>query len=68
MPLWKGAVRGAVGTGSYVGRGVSLQYGDAWRLKGSYSDYRYDGSTGTTRTAGLRASYQRGRTSPPGCR
>jgi len=57
-PLWKSAVRGTVGTGSYVGRGASLQYGDAWRLKGSYSDYRYDGSTGTTRTAGLRASYQ----------
>lgn len=57
-PLWKSAVRGAVGTGGYLGRGASLQYGDVWRLKGSYSDYRFDGSTGTTRTAGLRASYQ----------
>lgn len=54
----KAAVRGTVGTGGYLGRGASLQYGDAWRLKGSYSDYRFDGSTGTTRTAGLRASFQ----------
>ena len=53
----KAAARGTVGTGGYLGRGASLQYGEAWRLKGSYSDYRYDGSTGTTRTAGLRASY-----------
>lgn len=53
----KAAARGTVGTGGYLGRGASLQYGDAWRLKGSYSDYRFDGSTGTTRTAGLRASY-----------
>ncbi len=51
-------VRGTVGTGGYLGRGAYLQYGDAWRLKGSYSDYRFEGSTGTTRTAGLRASYQ----------
>ena len=57
-PLWKAAARGTVGTGGYLGRGASLQYGDAWRLKGSYSDYRFDASTGTTRTAGLRASYQ----------
>lgn len=54
----KTGVRGTIGTGGYVGRGAYLQYGDAWRLKGSYSDYRYDGSTGTTRTVGLRASYQ----------
>lgn len=54
----KTGVRGTVGTGGYVGRGAYLQYGDAWRLKGSYSDYRFEGSTGTTRTAGLRASYQ----------
>lgn len=54
----KAAARGTVGSGGYLGRGASLQYGDAWRLKGSYSDYRFDGSTGTTRTAGLRASYQ----------
>lgn len=54
----KAAARGTVGTGGYLGRGASLQVGDAWRLKGSYSDYRFDGSTGTTRTAGLRASYQ----------
>ena len=57
-PLWKSALRGTVGTGGYVGRGASLQFGDVWRLKGSYSDYRLDGSTGTTRTTGLRASYQ----------
>jgi hypothetical protein len=54
----KTGARGTVGTGGYVGRSAYLQYGDAWRLKGSYSDYRYEGSTGTTRTAGLRASYQ----------
>jgi hypothetical protein len=54
----KTGLRGTVGTGGYLGRGAYLQYGDAWRLKASYSDYRYDGSTGTTRTAGLRASYQ----------
>lgn len=54
----KTGVRGTVGTGGYVGRGAYLQFGDAWRVKGSYSDYRYEDSTGTTRTAGLRASYQ----------
>lgn len=54
----KAAARGTVGTGGYLGRGASLQYGDTWKIKGSYSDYRFDGSTGTTRTAGLRASYQ----------
>lgn len=57
-PLWKTGARGTVGSGGYVGRGAYLQFGDAWRLKGSYSDYRFDGSTGTTRTAGLRGSYQ----------
>ncbi|MEQ1919374.1 MAG: hypothetical protein ABL955_09255, partial [Elusimicrobiota bacterium] len=54
----KFGARGTVGTGGYLGRGAHLQYGDAWRIKGSYSDYRFDGSTGTRRTAGLRASYQ----------
>src|SRR3989338_7080022 len=46
----KAAARGTVGTGGYLGRGASLQYGEAWRLKGSYSDYRYDGSTRTPPT------------------
>lgn len=54
----KTGVRETVGTGGYLGRGAYLQYGDAWRVKGSYSDYRFDGSTGTTRTVGLRGSYQ----------
>lgn len=57
-PLWKAGARGTVGSGGYVGRGASLQFGDLWRAKGSYSDYRYDGSTGTTRTVSLRGSYQ----------
>jgi len=46
-----------IGSGGYLGRGAFLQYGDAWKLRANYSDYRFDGSTGTTRTAGLRASY-----------
>lgn len=54
----KTGARGTVGTGGYLGRGAFLQYGDAWRVRGSYSDYRFDGSTGTTRTAGVRGSYQ----------
>ncbi|MDO8756655.1 MAG: hypothetical protein Q7J64_01475, partial [Elusimicrobiota bacterium] len=54
----KTGLRGTIGTGGYLGRGAYLQYGEAWRLKASYSDYRFDGSTGTTRTAGLRGSYQ----------
>jgi hypothetical protein len=57
-PLWKSGVRGTVGSGGYAGRGAYLQFGDLWRVKGSYSDYRYDGSTGTTRTLSLRGSYQ----------
>lgn len=58
LPLWKTSVRGTVGTGGYTGRGASLQFGDAWKLKGTYSDYAFDGSTGTTRTGALRGSYQ----------
>src|SRR3989338_995065 len=54
----KAALRGTVGTGGYVGRGASLQYGSEWQIRGSYSDYRFDGSTGTKLTGGLRASYQ----------
>jgi len=54
----KFGARGTIGTGGYLGRGAYLQYGDAWQARASYSDYRFDGSTGTTRTAGLRGSYQ----------
>lgn len=54
----KFGARGTIGTGGYKGRNGYLQYGDAWRVRGSYADYDYDGSTGTTRTIGLRASYQ----------
>ncbi|UPT72712.1 MAG: hypothetical protein M0D55_12260 [Elusimicrobiota bacterium] len=54
----KTGARGTVGTGGYVGRGAYLQFGDVWKLKGTYSDYAFDGSTGTTRTAALRGSYQ----------
>lgn len=50
--------RATIGTGGYVGRGAHLQFGDAWKIKASYSDYRFNGSTGTTRTGGLRGSYQ----------
>ncbi len=57
-PLWKTGVRGTVGSSHYVGRGAYLQYGDDWRVKGSYSDYRQDGSTGTVRTASVRGGYQ----------
>lgn len=57
-PLWKSAVRGTIGSGKYIGRGATLQYGDLWRVKGSYSDYRFNGSTGTTRTASVRGAYQ----------
>lgn len=57
-PLWKAGQRNTVGSGNYVGHGGYLQYGDEWRLKGNYSDYRFDGSTGTTRTFGARGSYQ----------
>ena len=54
----KTGARGTLGSGGYIGRGAYLQLGDAWRVKGSYSDYRFTDSTGTTRTAALRASYQ----------
>jgi hypothetical protein len=57
-PLFKTGARGTVGSGGYLGRDAYLQFGDVWRLKGSYSDYRFDGSTGTTRTAALRGNYQ----------
>lgn len=54
----KTSARATIGTGGYLGRGAGLQFGRDWQLKGSYSDYRFDGSTGTTRTFGLRGSYQ----------
>lgn len=54
----KTGARGTIGTGGYLGRGAFLQYGQNWLVRANYSDYRFDGSTGTTRTAGLRASYQ----------
>jgi len=54
----KASMRGTVGTGGYLGRGAGLQYGTDWQIKGTYADYRFDGSTGTTRTMGLRGSYQ----------
>ena len=57
-PLWKSGARGTVGSAGYVGRGAYLQFGDVWRVKGSYSDYRFDASTGTTRTGSVRGAYQ----------
>jgi hypothetical protein len=57
-PLVKTGLQATVGSAGYVGRSAYIQYGDAWRVKGGYSDYRYDGSTGTTRTLSLRGAYQ----------
>lgn len=57
-PMFKAGLRNSLGTGGYVGRSAYLQYGDEWRLRANYSDYRFDGSTGTTRTAGLRGAFQ----------
>lgn len=54
----KASARATFGSGDYLGRGAGLQFGRDWQIKGSYSDYRFDGSTGTMRTIGLRASYQ----------
>ncbi len=54
----KTGLRGISGTGGYRGRGAYLQYGDIWRVRANYSDYRFNSSTGTTRTAGLRTDYQ----------
>lgn len=54
----KASARATLGTGGYLGRGAGLQYGRDWQIKGSYSDYRFDGSTGTMRTMGLRGSFQ----------
>ncbi len=57
-PLWRLGSRATFGTGGYVGRGLNVQYGDLWRVRGSYADYDFDGSTGTTRTIAVRGSYQ----------
>ena len=57
-PLVKTGLQGTVGSAGYLGRSAYVQFGDAWRVKGGYSDYRYDSSTGTTRTLSLRGAYQ----------
>ncbi|MBI5246810.1 MAG: hypothetical protein HY923_06480 [Elusimicrobia bacterium] len=57
-PLFKVGQRNTLGTGGYVGHGGYIQYGDEWRLKGGYSDYRFDGSTGTTRSFSARGAFQ----------
>lgn len=57
-PHYKAGLKGMVGTGGYVGRGAYLQLGFETSVKASYSDYRYDGSTGTTRTFGLKLAHQ----------
>jgi hypothetical protein len=54
----KTGLQATVGSGGYLGRSAYVQYGAEWRVKGGYSDYRYDSSTGTTRTLSLRGSYQ----------
>lgn len=50
--------RRTTGTGGYKGRSGYVQVGSEWRLRASYSDYTFDGTTTTTRTGSLRASYQ----------
>lgn len=46
------------GSGGYKGRSGYLQVGTQWRLRAGFSDYTFDGTTTTTRTGSLRASYQ----------
>ncbi len=50
--------RRTTGTGGYKGRSGYVQVGSEWRLRASYTDYTFDGTTTTTRTGSLRASYQ----------
>ena len=46
------------GSGGYKGRSGYVQVGSQWRLRAGFSDYTFDGTTTTTRTGSLRASYQ----------
>ena len=46
------------GSGGYKGRSGYVQVGSEWRLRAGFSDYTFDGTTTTTRTGSLRASYQ----------
>ncbi len=60
LPFKVGA-KGTVGTAGYKGRSAYFQIGRDWSAKASYSDYQFDGSTGTTgttRTLGLRLAWQ----------
>jgi hypothetical protein len=55
---FKAGAKGTIGTAGYKGRSAYLQIGVDWSAKASYADYRFDGSTGTTRTLGLRLAWQ----------
>jgi outer membrane usher protein FimD/PapC len=57
-PLIKTGGRFTSGSGGYRGRSGYVQAGREWKLRASYSGYDFDGSTYTTHTGSLRASYQ----------
>lgn len=57
-PLWRLGGRYTAGSGGYVGRSGYVQAGREWKLRAGYSGYEFDGSTQTTHTGTLRASYQ----------
>lgn len=57
-PLFKSGGKVTGGSGGYRARSGYVQAGRDWRLRASYSGYEYDGSTSTTHTGTLRASYQ----------
>lgn len=57
-PLFKTGGKFTGGSGGYRGRTGYVQAGREWKLRATYSGYDYDGSTSTTHTGTLRASYQ----------
>lgn len=57
-PFYKAGLKGTVGSGHYKGRSAYFQLGRDWTAKGTYSDYRFDGSTGTTRSLGVKLGWQ----------
>lgn len=57
-PLFKSGGKVTGGSGGYRARTGYIQAGRDWKLRATYSGYEYDGSTSTTHTGTLRASYQ----------
>jgi hypothetical protein len=56
--LYKAGGKYSAGTGGFRSRSAYVQAGSRWKLRAGYTGYDYDGSTGTTHTGSLRASFQ----------